>query len=54
MPNGAAAPAEEILEQRELSFRIQINRAHYTVHQEQMTGEQLSSCCSSWCICCRR
>jgi hypothetical protein len=41
MPDGAAVPAGEVQEGRELSFRIQIDRAHYTVHQEQMTGEQL-------------
>jgi hypothetical protein len=26
---------------REPSFRIQIDRVHYTVHAEKMTGEQL-------------
>jgi hypothetical protein len=41
MPDGAAVPVGEVREQRELSFRIQIDRAHYTVHQEQMTGEQI-------------
>lgn len=28
-------------ERREVSFRIQIDRAHYTVHLEKMTGDQL-------------
>jgi hypothetical protein len=41
MADGTAVATGEIREQRELSFHIQIDRAHYTVHQEQMTGEQL-------------
>jgi hypothetical protein len=28
-------------EDRELDFRIQIDRAHYTVHQRKMTGAEL-------------
>jgi Multiubiquitin len=38
MTDTAPAPAEE---RHEPTFRIQIDRVHYTVHQEHMTGEQL-------------
>jgi hypothetical protein len=41
MADGAAVPAGDVREQRDVRFRIQIDRAHYTVHQEEMTGEQI-------------
>jgi Multiubiquitin len=41
MADEAAVPVGDAGERREPSFRIQIDRAHYTVHQERMTGEEL-------------
>jgi hypothetical protein len=41
MADEAAAQAAEEDHHHALSFKIQIDRVHYTVHQEEMTGEQL-------------
>jgi hypothetical protein len=38
MSETAPAPAEE---RHEPTFRIQIDRVHYEVHKEHMTGEEL-------------
>lgn len=37
----AAASAAQAERHREPTFQIQIDRVHYTIHQEEMTGEQL-------------
>jgi Multiubiquitin len=41
MTDDAGASAVQAERHHETSFQIQIDRVHYTVHQETMTGEQL-------------
>jgi len=41
MSDDTAAEAADDHDHRELKFQIQIDRVHYTVHQEEMTGAEL-------------